>query len=108
MAALVGLLVLANRSTALAPDFLAEFVLYALVATDLTIVLALVFVLTRNIVKLVVEQRRPLPFARFRAKLVAVLLVMTLVPALLARHPEPDDRPALPGEARHRGTGPAV
>jgi len=77
------LLVLANRSTALAPDFLAEFVLYALVATDLTIVLALVFVLTRNIVKLVVEQRRPLPFARFRAKLVAVLLVMTLVPALL-------------------------
>ncbi|HEY6507254.1 MAG TPA: HAMP domain-containing protein, partial [Vicinamibacterales bacterium] len=83
VAALVGLLVLANRSTALAPDFLAEFVLYALVATDLTIVLALVFVLTRNIVKLVVEQRRPLPFARFRAKLVAVLLVMTLVPALL-------------------------
>ena len=83
VAVLVGLLVLANRSTALAPDFLAEFVLYALVATDLTIVLALVFVLTRNIVKLVVEQRRPLPFARFRAKLVAVLLVMTLVPALL-------------------------
>ena len=83
IAALVGLLVLANRSTALAPDFLAEFVLYALVVTDLTIVVALVFVLTRNIVKLLVERRRALPFARFRAKLVAVLLAMTLVPALL-------------------------
>ena len=81
--ALVGLLVLANRSTALAPDFLAEFVLFALVVTDLTIVVALVFVLTRNIVKLLVERRRALPFSRFRAKLVAVLLAMTLVPALL-------------------------
>ena len=83
IAALVGLLILANRSTALAPDFLAEFVLYALVVTDLTIVVALVFVLTRNIVKLLVERRGSLPFARVRAKLVAVLLAMTLVPALL-------------------------
>ena len=44
---------------------------------------ALVFVLARNIVKLVVERRRALPFARFRAKLVALLLGMTLVPAVL-------------------------
>ena len=35
---------------------------------------ALVFVLARNIIKLVVERRRALPFARFRAKLVALLL----------------------------------
>ena len=42
---------------------------------------ALVFVLARNIIKLVVERRRALPFARFRAKLVALLLGMTLVPA---------------------------
>ena len=41
------------------------------------------FVLARNIVKLVVERRRALPFARFRAKLVALLLGMTLVPAVL-------------------------
>ena len=39
--------------------------------------------LARNIVKLVVEQRRALPFARFRAKLVTVLLGMTLIPAVL-------------------------
>ena len=57
--------------------------LYALSAADLTMLAALVFVLARNIVKLVVERRRALPFARFRAKLVALLLAMTLVPAVL-------------------------
>jgi two-component system nitrogen regulation sensor histidine kinase NtrY len=40
-------------------------------------------VLARNIIKLIVERRRALPFARFRAKLVALLLGMTLVPATL-------------------------
>jgi two-component system nitrogen regulation sensor histidine kinase NtrY len=40
-------------------------------------------VLARNIVKLVVERRRALPFARFRFKLVTVLLGMTLIPAVL-------------------------
>jgi two-component system nitrogen regulation sensor histidine kinase NtrY len=80
---LAGLLTLASRSARLAPDFLTEFVLYALSATNLTILVALVFVLARNIVKLVVERRRGLPFARFRAKLVAVLLGMTIVPAVL-------------------------
>jgi two-component system nitrogen regulation sensor histidine kinase NtrY len=83
IAALVGLLTLASRSTTLAPDFLTEVVLYALSATNLTILVALVFVLARNIVKLVVERRRALPFAKFRAKLVAVLLGMTLIPAVL-------------------------
>ena len=81
--ALIGLLSLASRSSALAPDFLTEFVLYALSATNLTMLVALVFVLARNIVKLIVERRRALPFARFRARLVAVLLGMTLIPALL-------------------------
>ena len=83
VAALAGLLTLASRSTTLAPDFLSEFVLYALSATNLMMLIALVFVLARNIVKLVVERRRALPFARFRAKLVAVLLGMTLIPAVL-------------------------
>src|SRR5581483_3266630 len=50
---------------------------------DLTMLAALVFVLARNIVKLVVERRRALPFARFRAKLVLLLLGMTFVPAVL-------------------------
>ena len=83
LAVLAGLLTLASRSARLAPDFLTEFVLYALSATNFTILVALVFVLARNIVKLVVERRRGLPFARFRAKLVVVLLAMTIVPAVL-------------------------
>src|SRR5207248_4939796 len=74
---------IANGTSKFSPDFLDEFVLYALSAADLTMVIALVFVLARNIVKLVVERRRALPFARFRAKLVALLLGMTLVPAVL-------------------------
>src|ERR1041384_6053637 len=82
--ALAGLLALASRSASLTPDFLSEFVLYALSATDVTILVALAFVLARNSVKLVVERRRALPFARFRAKLVAALLGMTIIPAVLA------------------------
>ena len=80
---LAGILAYANRSTGLTPDYLAEFVLYALIAADLTMVVALVFVLARNIVKLVLERRRGRPFARFRANLVALLIGMTLVPAML-------------------------
>ena len=45
--------------------------------------LALAFVLARNVIKLLVERRRALPFARFRAKLVLALLGMTLIPAVL-------------------------
>ena len=74
IAALASLLALASRSAAFAPDFLTEVVLYALSATNLTILVALVFVLARNIVKLLVEKRRALPFAHFRAKLVALML----------------------------------
>jgi len=83
IAALASLLALASRSAAFAPDFLTEVVLYALSATNLTILVALVFVLARNIVKLLVEKRKALPFAHFRAKLVAVLLGMTLIPSIL-------------------------
>src|SRR4029079_3802214 len=79
---LAAILAVANRSR-FSPDFTSEFVLYALTAADLTMLVALVFVLARNIVKLIVERRGGLPFARFRAKLVTLLLGMTLVPAVL-------------------------
>src|SRR6516162_2084139 len=79
---LVTLLATANSSR-FSFDFLGEFVLYGLSAADLTMLAALVFVLARNIVKLFVERRQALPFARFRAKLVVLLLGMTLVPAVL-------------------------
>jgi two-component system nitrogen regulation sensor histidine kinase NtrY len=83
LAALAGIAALANRSARLSPDFLTEFVLYALWAADVTMLLGLTFVLARNVIKLVIERRNALPFARFRGKLVAVLLGMTLIPAVL-------------------------
>ena len=83
VAILAGLLIFASRTTTLAPDFLTEVVLYALSATNLTILVALVFVLARNILKRLVEKRRGLPFAHFRAKLVGALLGMTVIPAVL-------------------------
>ena len=80
---LAGILLFASRTTTLAPDFLTEVVLYALSATNLTILVVLVFVLARNILKRLVEKRRGLPFAQFRAKLVGALLGMTVIPAVL-------------------------
>jgi len=79
---LVAMLVAANKLR-FAPQLFTEFFLYALIAVDLTMLAALAFVLARNLVKLVVERRRALPFARFRSKLVAVLMAMTVVPAVL-------------------------
>jgi len=81
--ALAAMIVLADQSTELNPDFLSEVVLYALSAADLTMVLALVFVLARNVVKLLVERRRGLPFSRFRAKLVLAMLGLTIIPSVL-------------------------
>ncbi|HEX2456441.1 MAG TPA: ATP-binding protein [Vicinamibacterales bacterium] len=83
IAALVAMVTLADRSTELSPDFLSEVVLYAVSAADLTMLVALVFVLARNIVKLAVERRRGLPFSRFRAKLVLAMLGLTIVPSVL-------------------------
>jgi two-component system nitrogen regulation sensor histidine kinase NtrY len=83
LAALVAMVTLADRSTELNPDFLSEVVLYAVSAADLTMLVVLVFVLARNIVKLIVERRRGLPFSRFRAKLVFAMLGLTIVPSVL-------------------------
>src|SRR5262245_59599979 len=83
LSVLAALLAIASGTSRFSPDFLSEFVLYALSAGDLTMLAALLFVLARNVVKLIVERRRALPFARFRAKLVTLLLAMTFVPAVL-------------------------
>src|SRR5947199_3048055 len=80
---LIALLAIASGTSRFSPDFLSEFVLYGVSAADLTMLAALVFVLARNVVKLIVERRKALPFARFRAKLVLLLLGMTFVPAVL-------------------------
>src|SRR5687767_2234164 len=83
LVALVAMVTLADRAPDFNPNFLTEVLLYALSVADLTMLLALGFVLARNVVKLVVERRRGLPFSRFRAKLVGALLGLTIIPALL-------------------------
>src|SRR3954470_12719400 len=83
LVSLVAMISLADRSTQINPDFLSEVVLYALTLADLTMLVALAFVLARNVVKLLVERRRGLPFSRFRLKLVAALLGLTIVPSVL-------------------------
>ncbi len=83
LAALVAMVTLADRAPEMNPNFLTEVVLYALSAADLTMLVALGFVLARNVIKLAVERRRGLPFSRFRAKLVGALLGLTIIPAML-------------------------
>src|SRR5919197_1759631 len=83
LVSLIAMITLADRSTQLNPDFLSEVVLYALTLADATMLVALAFVLARNVVKLFVERRRGLPFSRFRLKLVAALLGLTIVPSVL-------------------------
>ena len=83
LAALVAMVTLADRAPELNPNFLTEVLLYAFSVADLMMLLALGFVLARNVVKLAVERRRGLPFSRFRAKLVGALLGLTIIPALL-------------------------
>ena len=80
----LGLLIrLGERTSQLAPDYLSEVVLYALSAACLIMLLALGFLLARNVITLIVERRRAVPFARFRAKLVAAVVGMALIPAVL-------------------------
>lgn len=83
IAIFAGIAWVAERTARLSPDFLTEVVLYALSATNVTMLLALLLVLARNVVKSVLEGRRGLPFGRFRAKLVLALLGMTVIPAVL-------------------------
>lgn len=80
---LAALFWLTSRSRDIAPQVLTDVLLHGLVAVDLVLLATLSFVLVRNVLKLWVEQRRAAPFARFRGKLVAALLAMTIVPAVL-------------------------
>jgi two-component system, NtrC family, nitrogen regulation sensor histidine kinase NtrY len=83
LAAFLAAMLLAASRLRFAPELFTEVVLYALIAVDLTMLAALAFVLARNLIKVIVERNRALPFARFRSKLVAVLMAMTVVPAVL-------------------------
>jgi two-component system nitrogen regulation sensor histidine kinase NtrY len=83
IAVAVGLFWLSGQSADIETELLTDVVLYALLSLDMALIVALVFVLARNLVKLWVEQRQAAPFSRFRAKLVGALLAMSIVPAVL-------------------------
>ena len=70
---LVGLEVLLRKSRDFSPDFLASVLLYGLTVLNLTLLLVLLFVLGRNLVRVLLERRRGVLGARFRMRLAARL-----------------------------------
>jgi two-component system, NtrC family, nitrogen regulation sensor histidine kinase NtrY len=75
--------ILLRKSRDFSPDFLASVLLYALTVVNLTLILILLFVLGRNLVRVVMERRRGALGARFRLRLVIVFLLMAIVPCML-------------------------
>jgi two-component system nitrogen regulation sensor histidine kinase NtrY len=80
---LVLVQVLLRKSRDFSPDFLASVLLYGLTVLNITLLLVLVFVLGRNLVRVVMERRRGVLGARFRMRLVIVFVLMAAAPALL-------------------------
>jgi len=82
-AILVGVMWVPARINRLEESLISEVVLYAVAAVDVAMLLALLFVLVRNIIKVFVERKAGTPFARFRTKLVLAMIGLTIVPASL-------------------------
>jgi two-component system nitrogen regulation sensor histidine kinase NtrY len=80
---LVGSEILLHKSQAFSPDFLAAVLLYGLTVSNLTLLLVLLFVLGRNLVRVLMERRRKTLGARFRLRLVLVFVLMAVAPSLL-------------------------
>jgi two-component system, NtrC family, nitrogen regulation sensor histidine kinase NtrY len=80
---LVAMEVLLRRSRDFSPDFLASVLLYGLTVLNLTLLLVLVFMLGRNLVRMLIERRRGVLGARLRMQLLLVFLLMAVAPSLL-------------------------
>jgi two-component system nitrogen regulation sensor histidine kinase NtrY len=83
LVAFVGLQLLLRKSRDFAPDFLASVLLYGLTVLNLTLLLVLVFILGRNLVRVLMERRRKVLGARFRMRLLLVFLLMAIAPSVL-------------------------
>ena len=81
VAILVTIQVLLRRSRDFSPDFLASILLYGLTVANLTLLLVLLFMLARNLVRVVIDQRRGVLGARFRFRLMVVFLLMAVAPS---------------------------
>ena len=66
----------------LVPDF-RDVVIFGLINVNIILVLLLIFLIVRNIVKLVYERRRGIPGSKLRTKLVAAFVTLSLVPTFI-------------------------
>jgi two-component system nitrogen regulation sensor histidine kinase NtrY len=74
---------LLRKSNDFQPDFLASALLYGLTVLNLSLLLVLLFVLGRNLVRMLMEWRRGVFGARLRVQLLLVFLLMAVAPSLL-------------------------
>src|SRR4029453_5742506 len=96
LAVFVALEVLLRKSRDFSPDFLASVLLYGLTVLNLTLILVLVFVLGRNLVRVLLERRRGVLGARLRMPLAPLSPLMSAPPLAppdrRGKRPHPADR----------------
>ncbi len=74
---------LLRKSRDFQPDFLASALLFGLTVLNLSLLLVLLFVLGRNLVRMLMEWRRGVFGARLRVQLLLVFLLMATAPSAL-------------------------
>src|SRR5512143_2686149 len=74
---------LLRKSRDFQPDFAASALLFGLTVINISILLVLVFVLGRNVVRMLMEWRRGVFGARLRVQLLLVFLLMAVAPSML-------------------------
>ena len=74
---------LLRKSRDFQPNFLASALLFGLTVLNLSLLFVLVFVLGRNLVRMLMEWRRGVFGARFRVQLLLVFLLMAIAPSML-------------------------
>ncbi|HXY39964.1 MAG TPA: hypothetical protein VEQ10_09850, partial [Vicinamibacteria bacterium] len=74
---------LLRKSSDYQPDFLASALLFGLTVLNLSLLLVLLFVLGRNLVRMLMEWRRGVFGARLRVQLLLIFLLMAVAPSAL-------------------------
>jgi two-component system nitrogen regulation sensor histidine kinase NtrY len=74
---------LLRKSRDFQPDFSASVLLFGLTVINISLLLILVFVLGRNLVRMLMEWRRGVFGARLRVQLLLVFLLMAIAPSML-------------------------
>ncbi len=84
------------RAATSTPTFATSALLFGLTVINFSLLLVLVFVLGRNLVRMLMEWRRGVFGARLRVQLLLVFLLMAVAPSVLApprgQRPDPPDR----------------